>query len=128
MNWLTNFVRPKIRALSARREPPDNLWFKCPNCGAMLFHRDLEQSLHVCPQCNFHMKIGAKERLQLLFDEGRYQLIELPRTVADPRVGSTSPISIRIVVVLPAPLRPRKPKIDPRGTFKSSGATTWRLP
>ncbi|HLG88875.1 MAG TPA: acetyl-CoA carboxylase, carboxyltransferase subunit beta [Alphaproteobacteria bacterium] len=84
MNWLTNFVRPKIRALSARREPPDNLWFKCPNCGAMLFHRDLQQNLHVCPQCNFHMKIGAKERLQLLFDDGKFQLIELPKTQPDP--------------------------------------------
>ena len=84
MNWLTNFVRPKIRALSARREPPDNLWFKCPNCEAMLFHRDLQQNLQVCPQCNFHMKIGPKERMEVLFDEGRFQLIELPKTPGDP--------------------------------------------
>ena len=49
MNWLTNFVRPKIRAFTQRREQPDNLWTKCPNCGAMLFHRDLAQNLHVCP-------------------------------------------------------------------------------
>lgn len=84
MNWLTNFVRPKIRALSAKREPPDNLWFKCPNCGAMLFHRDLQQNLHVCPQCNFHMRIGPRERLQILFDGGHYQLIELPKVTVDP--------------------------------------------
>ena len=84
MNWLTNFVRPKIRALVAPREVPDNLWFKCPNCGAMLFHRDLQQNLNVCPQCNFHMKIGAKERLNVLFDDGRYQLIELPKAAIDP--------------------------------------------
>ncbi len=84
MNWLTNFVRPKIRALVAPREVPDNLWFKCPNCGAMLFHRDLQQNLNVCPQCNFHMKIGAKERLDVIFDEGRYQLIELPKFTVDP--------------------------------------------
>jgi acetyl-CoA carboxylase carboxyl transferase subunit beta len=84
MNWLTNFVRPKIRALSSKREPPDNLWFKCPSCGAMLFHRDLQQNLHVCPQCSFHMRIGPKERLQILFDGGRYQLIELPKVAIDP--------------------------------------------
>jgi acetyl-CoA carboxylase carboxyl transferase subunit beta len=84
MNWLTNFVRPKIRALAVKREAPDNLWFKCPNCGAMLFHRDLQQNLHVCPQCGFHMRIGPVERLQILFDGGRYQLIELPKATVDP--------------------------------------------
>jgi acetyl-CoA carboxylase carboxyl transferase subunit beta len=84
MSWLTNFVRPKIRALSARREAPDNLWLKCANCGAMLFHRDLEQNLHVCPQCNFHMRIAPAERFKLMFDGGAYQLIELPKAVVDP--------------------------------------------
>jgi len=86
MNWLTNFVRPKIRALSSsvRREQPDNLWFKCPSCGAMLFHRDLQQNLHVCPQCSFHMRISPAERLEIMFDEGRYQTIELPKATFDP--------------------------------------------
>ncbi len=84
MNWLTNFVRPKIRAFTTRREQPDNLWIKCANCGAMLFHRDLAQNLHVCPQCNFHMKIVPKDRLQIMFDGGRYQLIELPKAAIDP--------------------------------------------
>jgi acetyl-CoA carboxylase carboxyl transferase subunit beta len=84
MNWLTNFVRPKIRALTIKREQPDTLWMKCPNCGAMLFHRDLAQNLHVCPQCSFHMKIDPKERLGIMFDGGRYQLIELPKAAVDP--------------------------------------------
>jgi acetyl-CoA carboxylase carboxyl transferase subunit beta len=84
MNWLTNFVRPKIRALAARREAPDNLWTKCPNCSAMLYQRDLAQNLHVCPQCGFHMKIAPSERLGLMFDGGRYQLIELPKAAVDP--------------------------------------------
>jgi acetyl-CoA carboxylase carboxyl transferase subunit beta len=85
MNWLTNFVRPKIRALSGvRREQPDNLWLKCPSCGALLFHRDLQLNLNVCAQCGFHMKIGPKERLDILFDDGNYQLIELPKAAIDP--------------------------------------------
>lgn len=84
MNWLTNFVRPKIRALAAKREAPDNLWTKCPNCSAMLYQRDLAQNRHVCPQCGFHMKIAPPERLQLMFDGGRYQLIELPKAAIDP--------------------------------------------
>lgn len=84
MNWLTNFVRPKIRALVAKRETPDNLWRKCPNCGQMVFHRELESNLFVCPHCEHHMRIPAKQRLKLLFDNGQYQRIELPKTVVDP--------------------------------------------
>ncbi len=51
MNWLTNFVLPKIRAVVAKKEVPDNLWHKCPACGQMLFHRELEANLYVCGSC-----------------------------------------------------------------------------
>lgn len=84
MNWLTNFVRPKIRALVAKKELPDNLWRKCPSCGQMVFHRELETNLFVCPHCDHHLRIPAKQRLKLLFDNGQYQRIELPKTIADP--------------------------------------------
>jgi len=84
MNWLTNFVRPKIRALYARKEVPDNLWHKCPNCEAMIFHRELEESLHVCQHCGFHMRIDPHQRLRMLFDDGAYQAIELPKVLVDP--------------------------------------------
>ncbi|NYZ13401.1 acetyl-CoA carboxylase carboxyltransferase subunit beta [Azospirillum sp. RWY-5-1] len=84
MNWLTNYVRPKIRALYARKEVPDNLWHKCPNCEAMLFHRDLEEHLHVCQHCGFHMRLDPLKRMAMLFDEGQYQTVELPKSVADP--------------------------------------------
>ena len=84
MNWLTNYVRPKIRALYARKEVPDNLWHKCPNCEAMLFHRDLEEHLHVCQHCGFHMRLDPIKRMAMLFDEGQYQTVELPKSVADP--------------------------------------------
>lgn len=83
MNWLTNFVRPKIRALVSKREVPDNLWHKCPSCGAMIFHRDLEENLHVCQHCGFHMRLDAPARLRVLMDPG-FQTIELPRVVVDP--------------------------------------------
>jgi acetyl-CoA carboxylase carboxyl transferase subunit beta len=84
MNWLTNVVLPRIRAVVAKREVPDNLWTKCPACSQMLFQRDLEKNLGVCPHCGHHMRIGAKERLALLFDSGEYTRIELPRAVQDP--------------------------------------------
>ena len=84
MNWLTNFVRPKIRALVAKKELPDNLWRKCPSCGQMVFHRELEANLLVCPHCEHHLRLSAKQRLKFLFDNGEFQAIELPKSVADP--------------------------------------------
>jgi acetyl-CoA carboxylase carboxyl transferase subunit beta len=84
MNWLTNFVLPKIRAVVAKKDVPDNLWHKCPNCGQMLFHRDLEASLFVCGSCGHHLRLPPERRLALLFDDGRYTLIELPKAIVDP--------------------------------------------
>src|SRR3546814_15327091 len=62
----------------------DNLWIKCPNCEAMLFHRDLEANLWVCQHCGHHMRLEPDRRLRILFDGGRYQTIELPKVAADP--------------------------------------------
>ena len=84
MNWLTNFVRPKIRSLVSERDVPDNLWHKCSSCEKMLFHRDLAASQHVCPHCDHHMRITPDQRLAILFDDGVYETIPLPEVVQDP--------------------------------------------
>ncbi|MBF0375473.1 MAG: acetyl-CoA carboxylase carboxyltransferase subunit beta [Alphaproteobacteria bacterium] len=84
MNWLTNFVRPKIQQWVRPKEVPDNLWHKCHQCGHMIFHRDLEKNLSVCQHCGFHMRLTVKQRLDMLFDDSFYQRIELPRVAPDP--------------------------------------------
>lgn len=85
MNWINNYVRPKIRALVERKpEVPDNLWEKCPQCAAMVFHRELANNLRVCPHCGHHLRLGVTDRLAMLFDEGDFTRVELPETVADP--------------------------------------------
>lgn len=85
MSWIANFVRPKLRELvGGRKEVPDNLWHKCPNCGQMIFHRDLTKNLRVCQHCDHHMRLGAKERLDMLFDGGKYEKVELQAPVTDP--------------------------------------------
>jgi acetyl-CoA carboxylase carboxyl transferase subunit beta len=84
MNWLSNFVRPKIRALVRKTDVPDNLWDKCDACGKMIFHRDLDANARVCPHCDHHMRLPAKRRFAMLFDEGSYTQIELPESPADP--------------------------------------------
>jgi acetyl-CoA carboxylase carboxyl transferase subunit beta len=85
MNWLTNFVRPKIRALvGPKKEIPDNLWVKCPGCSAMLFKRELEENLNVCRTCGFHLKVGAVRRLEIMFDGGKFKEVDLPKMLIDP--------------------------------------------
>ena len=84
MNWITNYVRPKIRALVRKADVPDNLWDKCPSCTKMIFHRELEANARVCPHCGHHMRLAAKRRLELLFDDGAFTRIELPKPVLDP--------------------------------------------
>ena len=84
MSWLTNFVRPKIRALVRKAEVPDNLWDKCGACGQMIFHRELEANLRVCPHCGHHMRVNVKRRLELLFDGGTYERADLPAVPLDP--------------------------------------------
>ena len=85
MNWITNFVRPKIKSFwGAKSETPDNLWRKCPACGGMIFHRDLAAANYVCMHCDYHLKLGGAQRLKYLFDEGAWDDIALPDVPLDP--------------------------------------------
>ncbi len=88
MNWLTSYVRPKIRALvergTAKTDVPENLWHQCPSCERMIFHRDLEANQRVCPHCSHHMRVGPEFRFRTLLDEGSWQRIELPKVPVDP--------------------------------------------
>jgi acetyl-CoA carboxylase carboxyl transferase subunit beta len=84
MNWLTNFVLPKIRAAVSRRPAPENLWQTCPGCEQMLYQKDLEAHLFVCHHCGRHLRLGAVARLSMLFDDGEFARLELPRTTVDP--------------------------------------------
>ncbi len=85
MNWITNSVLPRIKALVQPKEIPDNFWVKCKGCNEMLFHRQLEENLQVCPRCDYHMPLTSKNRLKALFDGGSYEEIALnDKTALDP--------------------------------------------
>ena len=84
MNWISNYVRPKINSLFSRREVPENLWTKCPECGTMLFHRELRDNLNVCTNCGHHMAITPRDRFADLFDGGIFTEVEVPEPLADP--------------------------------------------
>ncbi len=84
MNWITNYVRPRINSLFSRRKVPENLWTKCPECGTMLFHRELADNLNVCTTCQHHLAISPRDRFAALFDGGVFVEVKVPEPVADP--------------------------------------------
>lgn len=84
MNWITNYVRPRINSMLGRREVPENLWIKCPETGDMVFHKDLESNKWVIPASGYHMKMPAKARLADLFDNGEYESLPQPKVAQDP--------------------------------------------
>ncbi|HEY5347571.1 MAG TPA: acetyl-CoA carboxylase, carboxyltransferase subunit beta [Rhizomicrobium sp.] len=85
MNWISNFVRPRIKGLMKRgADTPENLWKKCSACGEMVFHRDLIAAQYVCPQCGHHMRLAPAQRFAALFDKGVFEELPPPQAPADP--------------------------------------------
>ncbi len=84
MSWLSN-IPPGIKNIFRREDDGnDTLWTKCGGCGEMIFQHDLDAAHQVCSSCNHHLPIGPAERLAMLFDNGAYELIEIPEPAADP--------------------------------------------
>ena len=84
MSWLSN-IPPGIKNIFKREDDnSDTLWTKCGGCGEMIFQHDLEAGHQVCPSCGFHLAISPADRLKMLFDNGAYELIDVPEPVSDP--------------------------------------------
>ncbi len=81
MNWFTR-VRNSLPFV-AKRTTEETLWVKCPGCSEMLFTKEYEENLKVCPRCGHHGRIGADERLRQLLDEG-YDVLRQPDVAEDP--------------------------------------------
>jgi len=85
VNWINNFVRPKIRSfLTTKREIPDGQWITCPESGQMVFHKDLEANQFVVPGSGYHFRMTSRQRLAHLFDGGDYKTVGVPAVPADP--------------------------------------------
>lgn len=83
MSWLTDFVRPRLARLIQKHDVPENLWQPCTSCDQVIFHRELKEALFVCPHCDYHMRLGAKERFESLFDKG-YTVVPSLKMSLDP--------------------------------------------
>ena len=82
MSWLSR-VKAGIPFLP-KRQTTDNLWHKCGKCGTMVFLKEWEDNLRVCPRCDHHDRIGPKARFEQLFDRAEYELLTAPEVREDP--------------------------------------------
>ena len=82
MSWLSR-VRSGIPFLP-KRQTSENLWHKCGKCGTMVFTKEWEDNLRVCPRCDHHDRIGWKPRFEQVFYKGQYELLAVPDVREDP--------------------------------------------
>ena len=84
MSWLSSVRNALSFVVPVNKETPDNLWHKCKGCGQMVFVKELEENLHVCPKCDHHERIGPRLRFRYLFDEGSCEELPSPKVAEDP--------------------------------------------
>ena len=83
MNWLKDFVKPRMNALVKRKETPSDLWTKC-TCGQLLYNKDLEENFYVCSSCDKHLHMNFNTRFKFLFDDEKFELVEINIKNNDP--------------------------------------------
>jgi len=84
MNWLTNFVKPKLIAIKSKLVKKDNLWTKCGSCQQMIFTKELKENLFVCDNCNFHLNMPVEDRLENIYDDKNYEEVVVEKVIDDP--------------------------------------------
>ncbi|MDP5278460.1 acetyl-CoA carboxylase, carboxyltransferase subunit beta [Sphingomonas sp. DG1-23] len=84
MSWISRVRNALAYVTTKASDTPDNLWHKCKGCGTMVFSKELEENLYVCPTCDHHERIGPARRFEYLFDAGSYTVLASPRVAEDP--------------------------------------------
>jgi acetyl-CoA carboxylase carboxyl transferase subunit beta len=83
MGWFKRIKEGILTPTKEKKETPEGLWYKCPECNAVLPQEDHAKNLYVCPECNHHERIGSAEYFAILFDEGKYSEINKNLSSAD---------------------------------------------
>ena len=85
MNWITKFIKPKIKSLFEKKSSmtEENLWTTC-KCKNLIYKEDLDSNLKCCPKCGAHHKLSCKERFDIFFDDKNYEILETPLPKDDP--------------------------------------------
>lgn len=72
MAWFTKSKAPIAQVLIKKVQMPEGLWTKCKNCEEIIYSKEIERNLNVCPKCDYHFRISARERISLIIDEGTF--------------------------------------------------------
>ncbi len=85
MNWITKFIKPKIKSLFKKKtsSTEETLWISCA-CKNLIYKEDFKSNFYCCPKCGAHHKVSCKDRFKLFFDNGVYEIIDAPLPVDDP--------------------------------------------
>lgn len=85
MGWFEKVENPKLKSSKkVNSSTPEGLWRKCANCGEIVQSSKLEERYQVCPYCDHHFRLSAKERIELLVDEGTFQPFGMDMGTNDP--------------------------------------------
>ncbi len=84
MNWITRLTRPTVKKTHIQKDVPNDFWDRCPSCGSMLFHEEIAKSDYICPRCSYHFRLPTTRRLEMIFDNEKYTLVQLPKMKEDP--------------------------------------------
>ena len=78
--------KPKytIVRVARKREIPEDLWTRCGECNELIYNKKLDENMRVCPKCNFHFNVGARERVKMLIDEGSFKEMDAEMESLDP--------------------------------------------
>jgi acetyl-CoA carboxylase carboxyl transferase subunit beta len=84
MSWISRVRNALAYVTTKTSDTPDNLWHKCKGCGTMVFAKEFEENLYVCPTCDHHERIGPARRFEYLFDKDSYTVLPSPKVAEDP--------------------------------------------
>ena len=97
MAWFKKIKKPKQAVERKQLRMPEGLWVKCDGCKEIIYKKEVLRNANVCPKCNYHFRISSQERLEVLFDEGRYQELDTDIYSVDPlKFTDTRPYKDRL--------------------------------
>ena len=97
MAWFKRARKPIAATKEKASRVPEGLWVKCAGCAQVIYNKDLASNLNVCPKCGHHFRIGAADRLRMLFDDGTWREYDNGLVSTDPlKFTDTKPYRKRL--------------------------------
>ena len=79
MSWFKRSKAPIAEVESKKVQMPEGVWTKCKNCSEIIYTKEVERNLNVCPKCDYHFRISARERINLVIDQGSFAEMDADR-------------------------------------------------